>query len=60
MEAIGQNGNTGEHYDIEEIEARIKNIVPSTHKYGVAGSNALKKDLKRLKDKRDNDLTIKY
>jgi len=60
MEVIGQNGNTGEHYDIEEIEARIKNIVPSTHKYGVAGSNALKKDLKRLKDKRDNDLTIKY
>ena len=60
MEAIGQNGNTGEHYDIEEIEARIKNIVPSTHKYGIAGSNALKKDLKRLKDKRDNDLTIKY
>ena len=60
MEAIGQNGNTGKHYDIEEIEARIKNIVPSTHKYGVAGSNALKKDLKRLKDKRDNDLTIKY
>ena len=75
MDIIGQNGNTGEHYEespepeaitsidnltIQELQ-NLLSITAKTNKYGPKGWKTIQKRIDELKaENDDDDLIIKY